>query len=98
MFVILIMYREGVVGTANGWTTEGLKFEYRQSHKFSLLHMVQTGFGAHPIPWVPGTLSQGVKWTGGMADHSPHTSAEVKKTWVYTSTPPYVFMALCLIS
>jgi hypothetical protein len=27
------------------------------------------------------------------ADHSPPTSAEVKKTWTYTSTPPYVFMA-----
>jgi hypothetical protein len=27
------------------------------------------------------------------ADHSPATSADVKKTWIYTSTPPYVFMA-----
>jgi hypothetical protein len=27
------------------------------------------------------------------ADHSPPTSAEVKKMWVYTSIPPYVFMA-----
>jgi hypothetical protein len=26
------------------------------------------------------------------------TSAEVKKIWIYTSTPPYAFMALCLIS
>jgi hypothetical protein len=25
------------------------------------------------------------------ADHSPPTSAEVKKTWIYTSTPPYAF-------
>jgi hypothetical protein len=30
---------------------------------------------------------------GREADHSLPTSAEVKKTWVYTSTPPYVFMA-----
>jgi hypothetical protein len=27
------------------------------------------------------------------ADHSPRTSAEVKKMWIYTSTPPYAFMA-----
>jgi hypothetical protein len=27
------------------------------------------------------------------ADHSPPTSAEVKNAWIYTSTPPYVFMA-----
>jgi hypothetical protein len=43
--------------------------------------------------WVPGTLSPGVKWQGREADHSPPTSAKVKKTWIYTSAPPYVFMA-----
>jgi hypothetical protein len=26
-------------------------------------------------------------------DHSPPTNAEVKKMWIYTSTPPYSFMA-----
>jgi hypothetical protein len=25
-------------------------------------------------------------------NRSPPTSAEVKKRWIYTSTPPYVFM------
>jgi hypothetical protein len=35
----------------------------------------------------------GVKWPGREADHSSPTSAEVKKTWIYTSIPPYVFMA-----
>jgi hypothetical protein len=32
------------------------------------------------------------------ADHSSLKSAEVKKTWIYISIPPYVFMAQCLIS
>jgi hypothetical protein len=27
------------------------------------------------------------------AEHSTPASAEVKKMWIYTSTPPYVFMA-----
>jgi hypothetical protein len=27
------------------------------------------------------------------AEHSPPTSAEVKKMWIYTSTPPDAFMA-----
>jgi hypothetical protein len=40
----------------------------------------------------------GVKRQGREADHSPPTSAEVKKMWIYTSTPPFVFMAECLIS
>jgi hypothetical protein len=35
----------------------------------------------------------GVKRPGREADHSPPASAEVKKMWIYTSTPPYVFMA-----
>jgi hypothetical protein len=34
---------------------------------------------------------------GSEADHSPQTNAQVKKTRVYTSTPPYVFMPQCLI-
>jgi hypothetical protein len=46
-----------------------------------------------PIQWVPGALSRGVKRPGREADHSPPASAEVKKTWIYTSTPPYAFMA-----
>jgi hypothetical protein len=38
-----------------------------------------------------GALSLGVKKSGREADHSPQTSVEVKKTWVYTSTSPYAF-------
>jgi hypothetical protein len=34
----------------------------------------------------------GVKQQGREADHSPPVSAEVKKIWTYTSTPPYAFI------
>jgi hypothetical protein len=37
-----------------------------------------------PIQLVLGVLSAGVKQQGRQADHSPPTSAEVKKTWIYT--------------
>jgi hypothetical protein len=40
-----------------------------------------------PIQWVLGALSPEVKWQEREADHSPLTSAEVKKTWIYTSIP-----------
>jgi hypothetical protein len=40
-----------------------------------------------PNQWAPGALSPGVKRQGREAGHSPPTSAEVKKTWIYTSTP-----------
>jgi hypothetical protein len=35
----------------------------------------------------------GIKRPEREANHSPPTSAEVKKTRIYTLTPPYVFMA-----
>jgi hypothetical protein len=34
-----------------------------------------------------------VKRQGREADHSPPTIAEVKKMWIYTSTPLCIFMA-----
>jgi hypothetical protein len=43
--------------------------------------------------WYRGLFSLGVKLPGREADHSPPASAEVKKMWLYTSTPPYAFMA-----
>jgi hypothetical protein len=57
--------------------------------EFPLLPIVHTDSGATqpPIPWVPEALSPGAKRQGREANH------EVKKTWIYTSTPPYVFMA-----
>jgi hypothetical protein len=51
------------------------------------------GFTQPPIQWVPGALSSGLKQPGREAEHSPPASAEVKKMWIYTYTPPYAFMA-----
>jgi hypothetical protein len=75
--------------------TEGSEFESGgvKNFHFSMSSRPVLGLTQPPIPWVPGALSPGVKWPGHEADHSPPASAEVKKTWVYTSTPPYVFMA-----
>jgi hypothetical protein len=40
-----------------------------------------------PIQCVPGALSPGVKRPGREVDHTPPTSAEVKKAYIYTFTP-----------
>jgi hypothetical protein len=40
-----------------------------------------------------GLFSPEVKLPGREADHIPPAGADVKNKWVYTSTPPYVFMA-----
>jgi hypothetical protein len=37
---------------------------------------------------VQGVLSPGEKQPAREADHSPPAIAEVKKMWIYTSTPP----------
>jgi hypothetical protein len=50
-----------------------------------------------PIRWVPRALSPGIKRPGREADHLPPASDEVKEMWIYTSTPPYAFIAECLI-
>jgi hypothetical protein len=40
-----------------------------------------------------GDLSPEIKRPGREADNSPTVTAEVKKIWIYTSTPLYAFMA-----
>jgi hypothetical protein len=59
---------------------------------FSMSSRQALGPTLPPAQWVTGALSPGVQQLGRQADHSPPTSAKVKKTWIYTSTPPYVFM------
>jgi hypothetical protein len=62
--------------------------------EFSLLHIVQTDSGAQPASYPMGTrgsFPEG-KVAGHEAYHSPPTSAEVKKMWIYTSTPPHCLM------
>jgi hypothetical protein len=47
------------------------------------------GSGAAPASYPVGTRGC---FLVGKVVHSPPASAEVKNTWIYTSTPPYVFM------
>jgi hypothetical protein len=73
----------------------GYGLDDRGTLEFSLLHAVKTDSEVHPTsyPMGNGGSSPGVKRHVRETDHSSPTSAEVKKTWMYTSTPPYAFMA-----
>jgi hypothetical protein len=53
----------------------------------SILHVVETGTGAHPAsyPMGAGTLSPGVKRPGRESDHSPPTTTELKR-----NSDPYI--------
>jgi hypothetical protein len=71
-------------------------FDYRQDR----IHCCfQTHSGAHPASCTLGTafISSGVERPGREADHSLPSSAAIKNTWSCTSTPPYIYMAWCLV-
>jgi hypothetical protein len=58
----------------------------------------QTLRPTHPPTQRYGGLSLRVKWPGREADHSPSSSAEVKKmSGAITLLPPHVFMVWCLL-
>jgi hypothetical protein len=81
----------GPICSARGWKIEGSEFESRWGQEFSILQIVQNGSEVHPTSYPMstggGSVSPGVKRPGREVDHSPQTSAEVKKMWIYTSTP-----------
>jgi hypothetical protein len=94
---------DSAVGIANGYGLDGrwVGVRFAVGASFFLLSTSSRpvlGPTQPPIRLVPGTLSPGAKRQGCEADHSSPTTAEVKNTWINTSTPPYVFMAWCLIS
>jgi hypothetical protein len=81
---------------ATDWTTERSESSPGRvkNFHFSMSSRLALGSTQPPTQCVPGGGSfPGVKRPGREADHSPPTSAEVKKMWIYTSTPPYAFMA-----
>jgi hypothetical protein len=94
----VVMSRGSAVGIATGYGLDDREVRFRVSVEsrignFSIPLRPALGPTQPPIQWVLGALSPGVKRQGREAGHSPPTSVEVKKTWIYTSTPTYVFMA-----
>jgi hypothetical protein len=69
--------------------------KWKQEVERKKKNIIQTESGVHPTfyPMGTGGYFLGVKRLGRETDNPPPTSAEDKKMWIYTSTPPYVFMA-----
>jgi hypothetical protein len=59
---------------------------------FSTSFRLDLGHTQVPVQWIPGALSLRVKRQGLEADHLYPTSTEIKKIWIYISTPPYAIM------
>jgi hypothetical protein len=64
-----------------------------KNFNFSISSRPAAGSTQLSILWVPG-----VKRQGHEADHSHPISAEVKKTWIHTSTPPIRLHGVVLIA
>jgi hypothetical protein len=91
---------QSVQRLATGCKTKGSEFESRwaKTFNFSISSRQVLRPTQPPIQWVRGAFYVVLKRQGSEADHSPPTVAEVKKTWIYTSTPRLVFMVQCFLS
>jgi hypothetical protein len=95
---LFLMSWNSVVGIATGYGLDdggvGVSSPGRiKNFLFSTSSRPVLGSTKPPIRWVMGALFPEVKRPGREVDHSPKTTAEVKKTCIYTSTPPYAFIA-----
>jgi hypothetical protein len=90
---VIPLYFISQVGIATGWLRAGRPRGGTLSpgggKVFPLLHVTQTGSPSHSASF---PVSTGGSFPGAKADHSTPASADVNNTWIYTSTPPYVFM------
>jgi hypothetical protein len=92
-FILCTRSRDSSVGIATGYGLDegdgGSSIPDRVKHSnFSISSRPALGSTQPPINWV-----RGLKRQGRETDHLPPTSAEVKKMWIHTYTPPYIFMA-----
>jgi hypothetical protein len=78
-----------------GYGLDDQGFESRQGlgiFLFTTVSRLALGPTQTPNQWLPGALSLGVKLPGREADHSPPSTAEIKNSWSYTTTPQHTFM------
>jgi hypothetical protein len=78
----------GIAMATVGWPRDWSKSPGRvKNFLFSTSFRRTLGPTQPLIQWVSGALSPGVRRPQREAHHSPPFSADVKKIWIYTSTP-----------
>jgi hypothetical protein len=93
------MSRDIVVGITAGYGLDERGFGFRVpvgTRIFFMSSRLSLVYNQPPFQWVPGAPSPGVKRPGREIDHSPPTSAGVKKIWIYFSSstcpPSYILI------
>jgi hypothetical protein len=66
-------------------TTKGFSSNHGSHKNSSTVSRLALGTTKPPTECVPGTNSPGIKQEEHEADHSPRTSAEIKRTWIIHS-------------
>jgi hypothetical protein len=89
--------RDSSVGIATGYGLDNLGIGVRVpgvSRIFSSQRRPERLWGPPNLLYneYRGLFPRGVKRPRRETTHSPPTSVEAKKMWVYTSTPPYTFI------
>jgi hypothetical protein len=81
--------RDIAVGIATGYGLDdrGVRVQVPAASRISLSFLPALQPTQPPIQWLPANLSLGVKWPGSKTDHSPPTSAEIKKAHIKSIHP-----------
>jgi hypothetical protein len=107
-FLILKLYeiimscvwnQDSSVGIVTGYGLEGWRVgvQILVGQEFSFLHVIHTGPGVHPTFYTIGNKGSFLRGKAAGTWSWPPTNAEVKKMWIYTSTP-HMPSRQCLIS
>jgi hypothetical protein len=88
----LLRNRDSSVGIATGWGLDEWRVEFLVTIGSNIFSPPRR---SDRLRGTPSFLYSGYRGYSPRhtADHSPPTSTEAKKTWNYTSTPPYVFIS-----
>jgi hypothetical protein len=84
-----------------GWTAKELLFDSWQKKKFFLFSewsISALGPTQPLVHCVLQALSPSLKRPVHETIHSPPRNIDFKRLWIYTSTPPHVFVVCCLIN
>jgi hypothetical protein len=79
----------GIPHFAPAWIIEEKCFDSRQEKEIFLSEVSRSILGVHPTSY---SVGRGDSYPRDKADPSP-PNADDKNEWIYTSSPPYVFMA-----